>query len=299
MCRFLTYSGRPVLMYELLYEPKNSLIKQSIRANEAYEPLNGDGFGIGWYNMELDETPGLYTSCRPAWNDRNLSSLARKIKSNRFFAHVRAANSGGVTEANCHPFTFKNFMMMHNGEIEDFQLIKRYLRRELSDEIYNWVRGETDSEHIFALFLHTLFKDYSKKPTPSQMIEAMVKTIAAIVELKKVSGNESDNYINLALSDGENTICLRYVTHDLENASTLYYSEGSVYECHDGVCRMRSPKEKEQKSVLVVSEKLTSLQKDWIEVPVNHFILIDKEQQLSIHSFDSILEGLRNQDKAA
>ncbi|GAB4015149.1 MAG: hypothetical protein Fur0010_13880 [Bdellovibrio sp.] len=78
MCRFLTYSGRPVLMHDLLYEPKNSLIKQSIKANEAVEPLNGDGFGIGWYNNELDETPGLYTSTRPAWNDRNLGSLAKK-----------------------------------------------------------------------------------------------------------------------------------------------------------------------------------------------------------------------------
>lgn len=291
MCRFLTYSGRPLLMHDLLYEPKNSLIKQSIKANEAVEPLNGDGFGIGWYNNELDDTPGLYTSTRPAWNDRNLGSLAKKIKSNLFFAHVRAANSGEVSEANCHPFTFKNFMFMHNGEIEDFHLIKRYLRREVSDEIYNWIRGQTDSEHIFALVLHILFKDHSRKPTTQQMMMAMTAAIQKIIELKKVSGNESDNYINCSFSDGENTICLRYVTHDLSEASTLYYSEGSSYECHEGVCRMRSPRENEPKSVLVVSEKLTNVDKDWCEVPVNHFIVIDKNQNISIHSFDSIVES--------
>jgi len=292
MCRFLTYSGRPVLMYDLLYEPKNSLIKQSVQAHESVEPLNGDGFGIGWYNLEFDESPGLYTSCRPAWNDRNLSSLSRKIKSNRFFAHVRAANSGGVTEVNCHPFVFKNFMFMHNGEIEDFHIIKRYLRREVSDEIYNWIQGQTDSEHIFGLFLHYLFKEFSKKPTPQQCMSAMVMAINKIIELKKVSGNESDNYINLSLSDGENTICLRYVTHHHEYASTLYYSEGSTYECHDGICRMRSPKENEPKTVLIVSEKLTSVEKDWSEVPVNHFIVVDKDQNVSLHSFDSIAESL-------
>ncbi|GAB4015146.1 MAG: hypothetical protein Fur0010_13870 [Bdellovibrio sp.] len=208
-----------------------------------------------------------------------------------FFAHVRAANSGEVSEANCHPFTFKNFMFMHNGEIEDFHLIKRYLRREVSDEIYNWIRGQTDSEHIFALMLHVLFRDFSRKPTPQQMMMAMTSAIQKIIELKKVSGNESDNYINCSFSDGENTICLRYVTNDLNEASTLYYSEGSIYECHEGVCRMRSPRESEPKSVLVVSEKLTNVEKDWCEVPVNHFIVIDKNQNISLHSFDSVLES--------
>jgi glutamine amidotransferase len=93
---------------------------------------------------------------RPAWNERNLSYLAKKVESSCIFAHVRAASLGEVSEANCHPFHFKNLLFMHNGEIEGFPHFKRYLRQKLSDEIYSWIRGQTDSEHLFALFLECL-----------------------------------------------------------------------------------------------------------------------------------------------
>ncbi len=289
MCRFLTYIGRPVLMHELLYTPKNSLIKQSINANEAEEPLNGDGFGIGWYNHELGEDPAIYASIRPAWNDRNLNSLSQKIRSELFFAHVRAASTGEVSEANCHPFQFKKYMFMHNGGIEDFSKIKRYMRRELSDEIYNWLRGQTDSEHMFALFLHYLFLKHPNSATPLQMAEAMHQAIERIIELKNELGIESENYINLAISDGHNVVALRYVTNPEAIASTLYYSEGSRYECsEEGVCRMRSNVAGEDQSVLIVSEKLTSIIKDWKEVPTNHFIMVNKKREVSLVDYNQI-----------
>jgi glutamine amidotransferase len=286
MCRFLAYSGVPLLMHDLLYGPNNSLIKQSVNAHEADEPLNGDGFGIGWYNFELDNDPGLYTSIRPAWNDRNLQSLSKKIKSTCFFAHVRAANVGEVSEANCHPFTYKNFMFMHNGNIDDFSIIKRFLRRKLSDDIYNWVRGATDSEHIFALFLHNIHQKYPNNPNPHQIAEVMTETINEIVAMKEDYGLKSENYINLSISDGKNIIALRYVTYEHKDASTLYYSEGSRYECSNGVCRMRDLTNDEKHSVLIVSEKLTNVKKDWREVPVNHYVIVDEHHNIELLDFE-------------
>ncbi|MBL7664120.1 MAG: class II glutamine amidotransferase [Bacteriovoracaceae bacterium] len=290
MCRFLAYSGKPLLMYDLLYGPKNSLIKQSIAANEAEEPLNGDGFGIGWYEHSLDNEPALYTSIRPAWNDRNLTSLSKKILSNCFFAHVRAANVGEVSEANCHPFQYKNFLFMHNGSVDDFQTIKRYLKRKLSDEVYNWVRGSTDSEHIFALFIHNLHQKYKNNPTATQMVEVLKQTIDEIVEMKKEFGVTSNDYINIVLSDGHRLIALRYITDTSEAASTLYFSEGSRYECSDGVCRMRDITKKDEHSVLIVSEKLTNIKKDWKEVPTNHFLIVDDKQNVSVVDYKTLKE---------
>lgn len=49
MCRLLAYMGTPITLDKLLYEPRNSLVNQSINAREIEEPLNGDGFGVGWY----------------------------------------------------------------------------------------------------------------------------------------------------------------------------------------------------------------------------------------------------------
>ena len=51
MCRWLSYTGSPVLLDELLYKPKHSLIVQSLHATMGAETTNGDGFGVGWYTV--------------------------------------------------------------------------------------------------------------------------------------------------------------------------------------------------------------------------------------------------------
>ena len=49
MCRWLAYMGPPLQLDRLLFEPTNSLIRQSLAAQRSIVPTNGDGFGPGWY----------------------------------------------------------------------------------------------------------------------------------------------------------------------------------------------------------------------------------------------------------
>jgi predicted glutamine amidotransferase len=79
MCRWLAYSGTPVLLEELLYKPKHSLIDQSLHSQLGVETTNGDGFGVGWYDG--GEIPAVYKNTEPAWNDWNLRELAGHIRS--------------------------------------------------------------------------------------------------------------------------------------------------------------------------------------------------------------------------
>lgn len=48
MCRFTAYLGPGILVSSLVTEPHHSIIHQSYHAKERIEPLNEDGFGIGW-----------------------------------------------------------------------------------------------------------------------------------------------------------------------------------------------------------------------------------------------------------
>ncbi len=75
MCRWLAYSGSPILLEELLYKPRHSLIDQSLHSRLGVETTNGDGFGVGWYGKNAD-TPAVFHSIEPAWNERNLRELA-------------------------------------------------------------------------------------------------------------------------------------------------------------------------------------------------------------------------------
>lgn len=282
MCRLLAYIGTPVIIDKLLYQPKNSLVNQSINAREIEEPLNGDGFGIGWYVPELHEEPVTFVSVHPAWSNRNLRNLAPKIQTECFIAHVRAASVGEVSESNCHPFQYKNLLMMHNGGVENFSRIKRSLRAMLSDELYNWIKGQTDSEHLFAAMLNHLLRDSGTAVTPEAVMDAFEKMFT---ELKKMMNDHNITepaYLNMVVTNGKFFVGTRYVTDPKEEPLTLYHSEGGRYVVEDGISQMVAPEDDDQ-AVLIVSEKLTDAEY-WTPIPNNHFVVVDPNLNVRVRA---------------
>lgn len=57
MCRWLAYSGSPILLEELPYKPDHSLIDQSLHACLGVETTNG----FGWYGPTTDP-PAVFRS---------------------------------------------------------------------------------------------------------------------------------------------------------------------------------------------------------------------------------------------
>jgi len=283
MCRLVAYLGRPILMEKLLIEPSNSLINQSFNAREREEPLNGDGFGVGWYNHVLSPYPAIFKSITPAWNNGNLRSIAPVVKSTCLMAHVRAATVGVLSEANCHPFQYRSLLMMHNGDAPNFDQLKRPLRSRLSDRAYNWIQGQTDSEHLFALFTdHLENRSNGQEPTADLIADALSDTVGDLESMIREANLDGMAYLNMVISDGERMVAMRYVSDPAkEDPMSLYYSEGSRYECIDGVCHM-IPSEGDNRSVMIVSEKLTDFTADWIPVPSNHMVLVYKDLSIKL-----------------
>jgi len=276
VCRFIAYIGKPLILDEVLFKPINSLIKQSSHAREMKEPLNGDGFGLGWYAPDIDTNPALFKSIQPAWNDLNLKYLARKIRSNCFFAHVRSASMGGVSQDNCHPFQHKQYLFMHNGDIGGFDKIKRHIRRGLSDELYDFIQGQTDSEHFFALFLEK-FNKSKISFNANQVSSLLIETIHEVEDLKKIHHSTEGSYINAAITDGNSMVAVRYISNPNDTPLSLYYTTGAQYECIEGRCHIHHNNNDENKIVLITSERLTDYHGEWYEIPVNHLLLVDNE----------------------
>ena len=135
MCRFTMYLGPPIRMASLLIEPAHSLILQSSHATERTEPLNGDGFGVGWYAPQLTPTPAVFRSISPAWNNSNLRSLSDVVSSPCILAHVRAATAGmPVGETNCHPFQHGDYLfMLGHGVTGDVGIVSAKKAEQESD----------------------------------------------------------------------------------------------------------------------------------------------------------------------
>jgi glutamine amidotransferase len=253
-------------------------------------PVNGDGFGVGWYTEALlGSTPCIFTSTLPAWNCVNLERIAPKTCSRLIFAHVRATTEGSLAENNCHPFQHNTLMWMHNGNIGGWKYVKRPLADSLADKWYVGVNGGTDSEWAFALFLDNLESegvDPSCEPPDGfgqkVLRRAMKKTIAKINAFVKaipahhnLADVETRSLLNFAVTDGHTVIVTRYVSSKTDAAASLYYSSGTDWV--EGTTRGQFKMERRDKAsdvVLVASEPLTFERHNWLSVPTNTFLTI-------------------------
>lgn len=274
MCRFTFYQGRPIILSSLITEPKHSLINQSFGAKERDEPLNGDGFGLAWYNFNISENPAYFKSISPAWSNNNLQEICRVIETSCVLAHVRAATQGlTVSESNCHPFKWKELAFMHNGDIGGFQKIKRHLIHTLSDEAFHHIKGSTDSEHFFAVFID----EYQKNENMEQwdrLASSMMGAIRRVIALIDKHADGEHSYMNMVLTNGRLAVAVRFTTDKQEHADSLYMNLGKNYVCEDGVCYMLDPGERE-KAVIISSEPL-SKDDGWEPIPVNSMVLVEE-----------------------
>ncbi|CAG8664342.1 1637_t:CDS:2, partial [Acaulospora morrowiae] len=235
-------------------------------------------FSIGWYEPHPDpengSTPCIFTSVTPAWNNRNLLRLSEKIRSCLVFAHVRASTIGALSETNCHPWQYHNLMWIHNGNIANFNKIKRKLQQSLRDEIFFHVQGNTDSEWAFALFLNQLEDPKNGNFDYETLRMAMLKTIDQLNIWAKEEGIDEPSLLNFAVTDGQSIICTRYISSKENEAASLYFSSGTNFvEYKPGHYRMIKA-DRRNDIVLIASEPLTYEKTDWITIPCNTCVVI-------------------------
>ncbi len=279
MCRFILYLGPKITLKALITEPVNSLIHQSFNSIETRERLNGDGFGVAWYESEISPQPAAFRSISPAWNNRNLFDLARVTQSPCVLAHVRAATPGlPVAEANCHPFIHDRLAFMHNGHIGGFKSMRRHLLEGLSNEAFNAVLGSTDSEHLFGLFIDRYIAS-SHSDSADRLAEALRAAVRDTIELAGRHGVAEASYFNIAVSDGSAAAVMRYST-DPHHTDSLFLNRGGRYECVGGICRMveanvgSAANGTTPVAVMVSSERL-SADASWERIPENTMIRIN------------------------
>ena len=200
MCRWLAYTGAPILLTEVLYTPVHSLIDQSLHSRLGAETTNGDGFGVGWYDAAA--APGLFRSIEPAWNDLNLRELAGHVSSHLFFAHIRAAVGSAVQQTNCHPFRHGRWLFMHNGFIDGFAAIKRDLVLAVDESLFPDIQGTSDTEVLFYLALTFGLQD----DPPA----AVARAIGFVEACGRARGVEYPFQGTIATTDGETMWAFRY-----------------------------------------------------------------------------------------
>jgi glutamine amidotransferase len=278
MCRWLAYSGSPVLLEELLYGRENSLIVQSLHSRLGAEETNGDGFGIGWYGKQ--ESPAVFHSVEPAWNDRNLRELAGHISSPLVFAHIRASTGSPVQQTNCHPFRHGRWLWMHNGFVDGFQSVKRDLALAIDPELYPEIEGTTDSELLFHLAL-----TFGLEDDPPRAVE---RTIGLVESVGHDHDVEFPFQGTIATSDGE---CIWAFRYSSEGQSRSLFFSTDVRTLRALYPENELLRDLGDESRLVVSEPLGDLPGAWNEVPEASYGVIQPGQD-ELHPFTPTTEAV-------
>ena len=285
MCRALLYLGQPVLLDNLLYQPDSALVRQSYMP-KMLNLLNLAGFGLRAWDpaSHAPRQPHFYGSPSLPVFDRNLKNLAEKVRAGCVLAHVRGvaySTEVDISLQNVHPFQFEGlpWALAHNGDLARIEEMKPILRKEVRPEFLPRIRGTTDSEWIYALFVSQL-EDPRGASDEEDVFSAIEKTLGIIRRAREQLGIAVSSSVNLFVANGAQLAALRYCfdfgcyrTEDPSRVHeanlsflSLWYTLGRDYGLHEEEWKMTGGAERAD-SILVASEPLTRDTSSWVELP--------------------------------
>ena len=241
MCRYAAYLGPPLVLSQLIYKPTNSLVHQAKEAMQSSTRINADGFGVAWYSPEICAEPAVFKDTSPMWNNRNLGAIADKIRANCLVAHIRSALSWDpVMRENCHPFQRGRLLWMHNGDIPGRARLSRQVALAADDTLLAQIRGNTDTEWAFTLFLTNLAGWPEERPTLDTLAAAMRETLSQIAGWHGEAADERQLEMNFCVTDGTVLVAARFAV-GAKPGPTLYWYHSADGSTRPAACIASEP----------------------------------------------------------
>lgn len=235
-----------------------------------------DGWGVGFY--QADEV--LHKKHpQPDSEPLTWSRVVRGIRSHVAIAHVRDASVGPRRADNNHPFRMRQWLFAHAGMIEGFTAIQARLLESMPDFLRRNIRGETDSEHVFHVFLaflHDAGQLDSMDVSDQAVLGALRSTLTLVDRLGSEVGAPPSN-LNLVLTNGRQLYALR-------RGKTMVYVERD---------RLAIPEDREHtqsKSThpsapvrYMLVGTADQVPQGYVELPDNHLLSVDRDVRLAQH----------------
>jgi glutamine amidotransferase len=169
-----------------------------------------DGWGLGFFQggeVLLQKRP----KAQPGQVD--FYAQLRELRTDVVVGHVREATVGKAQKLeNTHPFRFRSWLFAHSGTVANFDGLRRELLESVPAFLRRNIRGTTDSEHVFHLFLAFLH-DGGKLEDPNISTDeargAMRATVAFVERLAAGAGGGRSE-LNLIATNGRILLAVRH-----------------------------------------------------------------------------------------
>lgn len=138
--------------------------------------------------------------------------LVEDVNASAVIVHVRRATVGSFKEENTHPFRYKSWLFAHGGTVAGFGDLRPALLEGLPAYLKRAIAGETDSEHVFSVFLAQL-KELgileTLSPSPEVLATAMARTVRTVEALAEEVGAGGQSTLNLLATNGRSLVAVR------------------------------------------------------------------------------------------
>lgn len=267
MCRLFGFrSNEAAEVHRSLILEKNSLRAQSVE--------HKDGWGISYYNQRPD--PEVAHGLGAAYQDPDFERVSGLVSSRTVVAHLRLASVGTVTHRNAHPFIYKHWTFAHNGTICDWAEHSQEVESLIDSDFLGLIKGETDSERCFYLFLtHLRAMNALENATLPQLAHAVALTAEQVTERTRTSDPEKPpTATNFLVSDGRLMVATR-------RHRSLFFSERLKDPSQGGQSAPHAPPENGTAlAQLVIASEELSQEAHWHEVPEESLLGVDAELKI-------------------
>jgi glutamine amidotransferase len=241
------------------------------------------GWGVGFY-----QGGEILLKRRPI-DDRNeisLVDMTRDTRADALIAQVRLATVGAPRTENTHPFRYRQWLFANTGTVESFGKLRGRLAESLPQFLQRNVRGETDSElffHLFLSFLHDI-GELDRPHVDAPSARAALRSTIALVDRLCAEEGAAPSALNLLVSNPEYLLAVHaaapmgYRVFKGERDLERLLGDG-------GLGRMRMPDYVSSRLVLIGSDfEDDRIPPGWTAVPERAIVTITRVDEPSIEA---------------
>lgn len=177
---------------------------EALRVHSRGTPL---GWGIGFYQG------GEVLMRRRPIDDHatiEIAKVAGDVRADVLVGHVRNATVGALRTENTHPFRYRQWLFAQTGTLPGFDDIRERLVASVPEFLRSSIRGETDAEILFYVFLSFLHDAgrLNDAVVESGYVRDALRSSVAVVDGMAAEVGAGAAEVNLAVADGESVHAL-------------------------------------------------------------------------------------------
>jgi glutamine amidotransferase len=248
-----------------------------------------DGWGLAFFQggeVLLQRHP------KPVAGPLDLYAALKDLRTDYVVGNVRDPGGAPAKLENTQPFRFRQWVFCHSGAVERFAAIQTGMLESVPDFLRRNIRGQTDSEHLFHLFLAFLH-DAGKLDDPNISVGdavSAVRATTAMLDRLVTSAGGAAPPTSVVLANG------RLLLAERRGRPMWLRRQSGVADCR--VCRELHPADgqgpgaerrrythEHLRSVLLVSEpqKIGPAGDGWEEVPDGAIVAVARDLATSTH----------------